>query len=198
MNEIIKYFNKPCIISIVGNVNSGKSNLIYYIITELKKQYKFNLVTFGLKFKIEDVKIINSLEQLEDIRESLIILDEFETLFDLEDRKKRRQIEKTLRLINHHNNILILCGLPNNFKKFLSSKIKICFYKKSSLSDFINGSNLKSILVSYEGQGMGARLLNLKKDEVMVFDKNYEIYKIPYLENFDSKKDNKEIFKDKI
>ena len=32
-------------------------------------------------------------------------------------------IENTLRLINHNNNILLLCGLPKNFKKIIAGKI---------------------------------------------------------------------------
>ena len=192
--KIIDYFGNPQIISIISDVNQGKSNLIYHLIKELKETYSFNLVTFGLKYEIEGTKIINSLEQLESCTDSLIFLDEFYTLFDLDDRKKKRQIEKTFRLINHNNNILVLVGTPNNFKKFISSKISICFYKKVKLEDFINGSSVKNDLVSYEGYGMGNKMLNLKIDEVLIFDGNYKIFNVPYLLEFDSKLRNKKIF----
>jgi len=195
--EIIDYFGKPNIIAIISDVNEGKSNLIYHLIHELKKDYTFNLATFGLKFEIEEAKEINSLEQLENLRDSVIFLDEFFSLFDLEDRKKKRQIERTLRLIFHHNNILVLVGVPENFKKFISSKISICFYKKVKLRDFINGSSVKYNLINYEGKGMGSHMLNLEKDEVLVFDGDYKIFNVPYLPEFDSKKNNLKILNSK-
>lgn len=194
MNVLTDYFRKPKVIGIIADVNEGKSNLIYHLIKELKIHYSFNLVTFGLRYDLESSKIINSLEQLENCRDSLIFLDEFHTLFDLDDRKKKRQIEKTLRLIFHNNNILVLAGLPENFKKFISAKITICFYKKSKIRDFINGSSVKMDLISYEGKGMGTKMLNLDIGEVMVFDGDYKIFHVPYLKEFDSKLDNKDIF----
>ncbi len=196
-NKIINYFGKPDIIGIIADVNEGKTNLIHYLIDELKKEYSFNLVTFGLRSEIEGTREINSLEQLEDCRDSLIFLDEFYTLFDLDDRKKKRQVEGTLRLINHNNNILVLVGVPENFKKFISSKITTCFYKKVKIQDFINGSSVKQNITSYEGKGMGNKMLNLRKDEVLIFDGDYNIIKVPYLEKYDSKLNNKEIFVEK-
>ncbi|KKK89095.1 hypothetical protein LCGC14_2736570, partial [marine sediment metagenome] len=132
--------------------------------------------------------------QLESIQDSLIFLDEFYTLFDLDNRKKKRQIEKTFRLINHNNNILVLVGVPENFRKFISSKIEICFYKKVKLRDFINGSSVKSDLLSYAGNGMGSEMLDLKKNEVLVFDGDYRIFDVDYLREYDSKLNNKNIF----
>ena len=79
--KIIDYFKKPEIIGIIADVNEGKSNLVYYLIQQLKKEYNFNLITFGLKSEIKGTEVINSLEQLESVRDSLIFLDEFYTLF---------------------------------------------------------------------------------------------------------------------
>lgn len=197
-NKIIDYFKKPEVIGIIAEVNEGKSNLIYDLIKKLQKNYSFNLITFGLKFEVENVKVINSLEQIEEVRDSLIFLDEFHTLFDLNNRKKRRQIEKTLRLICHNNNILVLVGVPENFKKFISSKITTCFYKKVRINSLINGSSIKNHLVSYEGHGMGNKILNLTKGEVLVFDGDYKIFNVPYLKEFDSKLKNKDIFVQKM
>ena len=193
MFNILKYFNEPKIMAIIADVNQGKSNLIYYLIKILRESHSFNLVTFGLRSEIKKAKAINSLEQLESVRDSLIFLDEFNSLFDLEDRKKRRQIEKTLRLIHHNNNILVLSGVPENFKKFISSKISICFYKKVSVRDFINGSSVKNDLISYNGKEMGNHTLNLKKDEFLVFDGDYNLFNVPYLKKYDSKLENVEI-----
>lgn len=192
--KLIDYFDKPKVISIIADVHQGKSNLIYHLAEELQKEYSFNLYTFGLKNQVPNAKEINSLDELEEIRDSLIFLDEFYSLFDLEDRKKKKQIEITLRLINHNNNILVLVGLPENFKKFISAKIDVCFYKKVKLDDFINGSRVKKNLQDYQGTYKGSKTLNLAQNQVLVFDKDYNLFDVPYLEKYDSKKDNIDIF----
>lgn len=194
VNKIIDYFKKPCVMAICSDVNQGKSNLIYYIIEQLKANYDFKLVTFALRYGIKGTEVINSLAQLEIIKDSIVILDEFYTLFDLDDRKKRRQIERTLRLINHNNNILVLCGTPDNYKKYISDKISVFFYKKSKLSGYINGSCAKNNLMSYEGTGMGSSMLSLGKAETLVFDGDYKIFYVPYLKKYDSKLKNAKLF----
>jgi hypothetical protein len=131
---INQLFDKPKIIGVCADINQGKSNLLYHIITELKKDYRFKLYSYGLRNNLGEQKIY-SVEELEGIRESIIILDEFFNLFDLEDRRKRRTIENTLRLIHHNNNIVVLCGVPENFKKFIAAKIDMVFFKKSSLAE---------------------------------------------------------------
>jgi len=194
LQTIIRIFNTPGVIALVGDANTGKSNLIYHLINELKKDYEFKLFTYGLRNKIELAKEIFSINELEQIKDSIVFLDEFFTLFDLDDRKKKKQIENTIRLIFHNNNILMLVGLPDNFKKFISNKINIFFYKKVTLSDFINGSSIKRNIINYQGNERGSAVLNLSVDEVIVYHNRYNKYKIPYLERFDTKKDNKPIF----
>lgn len=191
---IDKIFDKPKVISIIGDVNSGKSNLVYYFIEELKKKFKFNLYSYGLRFDLGENKIY-SVEELEQIRNSIILVDEFFSILDIEDRKKRILIEKTLRLVNHNNNILILVGLPDNFKKYISGKSEITIFKRCSLAEFINGSEAKRICLSYKGEELGSSILNIGIDEFLVYNGSYHKFKVPYLKNFDSKKDNCEILK---
>lgn len=192
---LIDLFNKPFIGGIIGDANSGKSNLIYYILQELQKNYKFNLFTFGLKYNIKGANQIYSIDELERIKNSCIILDEFFTLLDLEDRRKKMQIERTLRLLFHNNNIIILAGLPLNFKKFISAKITLTFYQRVTFEDFINGSSVKKNILKYHGDDRGSSILDLRADECLVYDGNrYQKYDIPYIEDKDSKRNNVPIF----
>ena len=124
-------------------------------------------------------------------------MDEFFTLFDLEDRKKRNQIENSLRLIYHNNNILVLVGLPENFKKFISAKVNVIFYKSVNFFDFINGSNVKRLILDYNGLERGSTLLNIGKDEVIVYDGSYKKYRNEYLKQYDTKLNNVPIFVEK-
>jgi len=194
VKDLTNLFNEPKIIGLIADSNSGKSNLIYYLIKTLQKKAKFSLFTYGLKKEIGDFKIY-SIEELEKISNSIIFLDEFYNIFDLTDRKKVKMIEKTIRLIFHNNNILVLCGVPENFRKFISNKIRNIFFGKCTLGDFVNGSRVKEICLSYGGVELGSSVLNLPKDKFIVFDGHYRKIDVPYLSEFDTKKNNSSILK---
>lgn len=194
MEKLIKLLNRPKIIGIVANVNEGKSNLIYAVIRELQGRDNKNIYTYGLKEDCGEKKIY-SVSELEDIKDSVIIIDEMMSLFDLDNRKVKTQIENTLRLIHHQNNILILCGLPENFKKFICGKVTTWIIKKVTIADFINGSSSKRVVLNYKGNERGTEVLNLGQDEALLFETTYDKIKIPYVSEFDTKKSNKQIVK---
>lgn len=196
---IIDLFNKPFVGAIVGDANSGKSNMIYHIINELQNSYNFNLHIFGLRYNIEGANKIFSIDELEKIKNSVILLDEFFSLLDLEDRRKKTQIERTLRLLFHNNNIILLAGLPENFKKFISAKVTVIFYKQVTVEDFINGSSIKRNIMKYSGDERGSSVLNMGKDECLIYDgNNYKKINVPYIESKDSKRNNVPIFLEKV
>lgn len=185
---IRKLFDKPKVIGVISDVNEGKSMLLYNLIKKLK-EFNVNLYTFGLRAEVNTNKI-HSLEELEDLRDSIIIVDEFYNLFNLEDRKNVVQIERSLRLIAHNNNILMIVGTPDNFKKFISNKLSCIFYKKTTLGDFINGSRVKQICLNYRGYELGTALLNIPKNKALFYNGGYQMIDVEYLEEFDTKKEN--------
>jgi len=196
--DLIELFDKPKIMGVVADVNSGKSMLLYHIVETLRKQAEFSLYTYGFRIPLNFAKEIYSVEELEQIENSLIIIDETFSLFDLGNRKNKKAVENTLRLINHNNNILVLCMVPENVKKFLASKIDILFFKKCTIPDFINGSMVKRIVDSYSGYERGTTILGVKIDEALIFDgKHYHKINVPYYEKYDSKADNENILKPK-
>jgi len=193
--NVIKLLDKPKIIGVCADVNAGKSMLLYNIIEDLK-DYKYTLYTYGLRLEVPNATQVYSVAELESIKNSIIVIDELSSLFDLDNRKVKKQIENTLRLINHNNNILILCGVPENFKKFISGKIDIMIYKKTTIADLINGCRVKNMLMNYKGMERGTEILNLDIDRALVFDgTHYTKFKVKYYEKYDSKKDNTKILK---
>jgi len=189
--NIKKLLDKPCVIGVLSDANQGKSMLLYHLITEASKQHIFNLFYYGLRLDVVGATRIYSLEELEQIRDSIIVVDELSSLFDLDNRKSRRMIENTLRLIFHNNNILVLCGLAENFKKFISAKVDKWLFKKTTIADLINGSIAKSRLLSYKGYELGSAILNVKIDEALYYDgHHYQKIHVPYYKKYDSKKDN--------
>lgn len=192
--KMIDLFRTPKLIGMVGDADSGKSNTLYFIIKSLRESFNFRLYTYGLRAYLRDEQKIYSVEQLEGLRDSIIIIDEFASLFDVDDRKEKKQIERTLRLIFHNNNVVLFCGLPENYKKFIASKLDAVIFKRCALSDFINGSRVKKIAFNYEGIEQGSAVLDIKKDRALVWDgTHYHPVFVPYIEEGDTKASNVDI-----
>ncbi len=188
-------FNKPKVIGLIANTNEGKSNLIYHILFELKA-LGASLYAYGLKKAVKGVTPVYSLTEIEQVKDSILVIDEFFSLFDLDNRKEKRAVESSLRLINHNNNIILLAGMPENMKKFVSAKINVFIYKKSTISDFINGSRAKNVLWAYKGKEMGSSMLEMPINEALIFDgTSYSKIKIPYIKGCDTKAENKPLLK---
>ncbi len=189
--EISKLFTKPSIIGLIADQHTGKSNLIYYMLDDLKAKYKFKVFVYGLRCTVTNTQAIHSVAELEQIENSIIIIDEMFSLFDLDNRKVKAMIERTIRLIFHNNNVLLLCGLADNFKKFLSAKLNIVIFKQTTISNLINGSRVKNILMSYNGNERGDTILKLLIDEALIYDgSHYHKINIPYMKQYDSKLKN--------
>jgi hypothetical protein len=162
----------------------------YFLIEYLRENYDFSLYTHGLKCDVGGIAV-KSAKECEEVTRSILNLDEFFNLIDLEDRKKRKDIEKTIRLIHHNNNVLILAGTPDNFKKFISSKLDVMIFGSCSVSDFINGSKIKKVCTDYCGDELGSEMLNIPIGKMLIYDgHHYNMIEFPYLEKYDTKKAN--------
>lgn len=198
--NIQQLFKQPSIISIIGNTHTGKSNTAHSILQSLSNIGTYKLYTYGFRAQpdIEHTEI-HSIEELEQIQNSIIFLDELMSLWDLDNRMAKRSIESTLRLIYHNNNILVLIMLPENCKKFIAGKIHIAIFKKCTIADFINGSRIKHMITSYKGMEIGNSVLNLAINEALIYNgEHYYKVNIPYIETKDSKKDNCQIVKENV
>ena len=196
--NITSLFMKPKIIGFIGDTHTGKSNTLYCFINELLTKHDCSIYAYGLRIARPEILAIHSIEELEAIRDGVVFIDELFSLFDLDNRKIKAQIENTLRLAFHHNNVLVLCGLGENFKKFISAKLHAVIFKKTTIADLINGSSAKRILLSYKGIERGTTILALAVNEALVFDgSRYTKINIPYLKEYDSKLNNLPILRKK-
>lgn len=196
MRIITEKLKKPCICAVTADINQGKSMLLYNLLGQLLTDYKgFSLYYYGLRKDLANGQRIFSVKEMETVQNSLVVIDELPSLFNLDDRKDKRSIENTLRLINHNNNVVVLCGVPENYKKFLAAKVDYWVFKKSTLADFINGSRAKEVVMNYRGVERGSAVLNLPKNLALFYDGlHYHFVEVPYLAEVDTKADNVQIF----
>lgn len=190
---------------LTGQSNSGKSMALYHLIISYLKQYKGIVRTFGIPVEqltyikkyanSNNIQPFNSLLELEQIKESIIIIEEFGTLLDTNDRQKKRQIEEILRVVNHKGNKILLCGLPHDFKKFITCKAKSIMFKTLKMNDLINGSDAKEILKQYQGVGKGVYSFHIDVSSLLLWDgMAFEVLDIPYYEKLDNKRKNVNLF----
>ena len=181
----------------LARTNEGKTSFLCELITQYQKDYAGKVYAFGLHpelVKKLDIIPFFSLLELENISSSIIVLDEIGKLFDMEDRKKRKLIENTLRLVVHRGNKLLASGLPTDFKKFLCAKATCFLYKSLEFADLINGSKAKDILLHYENNEMGAYGLHLPKNQVLCYDGSFWKEQFNYNPEFDTKKNGVDLF----
>lgn len=185
---------------LVADRNEGKSHFLYSVISQLNDLYGQNIskVVYGLDDEISlnmGCKVLYTPRELERVTNSIIIIDEMNSLFDLDNRNNNRMVEEFFRRLAHKNNKVLLCGLPRDFKKFVCSSAKGYLFKRVSFDDMINGSMLKKIAKEYAGVERGNFDLDIDKDKVLHYDGSKWLkYQVHYNKEFDTKKANKNLF----
>jgi hypothetical protein len=197
-DKLLQMFASPKIIALVGSANSGKSNTAYWLLQQLRERYSFNLYSYGLRVNLVGEQKIHSVEELEVIKNSVVVLDEISSLFDLDDRQQKRQIEASLRLIWHNANVILLSSVPENWKKFLAAKADVIILKRVIIGDCINGSRVKKVITNYTGAERGSAVLNVPNDIAIVYDgTHYFPISVPLMTQFDTKAANASILQPK-
>lgn len=204
MNEKYNYveeiFDDPSIraIGVIADVNQGKSNVIYHCITQLTNKYEDSIWSYGLHLDIPGMLKINSINEMEQVRDSLIFIDEFPTLFRLSNRRQVEKFEETMRKVFHHtsNNTVVIAGLPHNFNKFLSALLQVVVFKACTLDDFIQRSPVQQAVASFSPSGMkrvdkGSTMLDMPRDVALIYNRTrtprWSEVTVPYHPEFDSK-----------
>lgn len=201
ISKVEDIFNDPSlrVIGICADPNQGKSNTIYHLINVLKTKYQnVKMYSYGLRVQVEGVRDIHTIYELENINNSVIFVDEFYDMMNMGNRKQAERAEKTLRTIYHSNNIMILCGLPRNYNKFVSGMLQACIFKQSTLEDFIQRSTLQQCMMAYSGGFQvtkGQYLLKMPKNVALVWTggKHFDEVDVPYCEYGDTKRFNPDI-----
>lgn len=200
INSVEELFSDPSIraIGIIADVNQGKSNLIYHCIKTLKAKYNVNIYSYGLHMDIEGMYKINSINELESIHDSVIFIDEFPTLFSLNNHRQKEKFEESMRKVFQHtsNNCVVICGLPHSFTKFLAGLLQIIVFKQSTIEDFIQRSSPQQAIAAFRPQGLhyvgkGSEMLTMPKNIALVYDKmntpKWTEIEIPHEKEYDSK-----------
>lgn len=193
------------VIGVVADKNQGKTNLLVNIIEITRRLApETNIVGFRLPVNIPDVLYLNTLTELSKVQNSLIIIDELKTLVDLDNRTEVRILMSILQTLYHpqRNNTVFLCGLAHNFNGKISGELEAVIFKQTTLISVVQRTNIDYILRSLRSEGKASKneyTLVMPKETALIYHprmkKEWHCIDIPYLEQYDVKKDNEPVIK---
>lgn len=178
------------VIALVGGTSSGKTNALYQFITSIKDS-KVNKCTYFYHEEynnaFEDMQHVSCMEDLERITNSIIFIDEFAELFKIEDRRFLPLIKTMFAQIKHNNNKLVICGLPDYFRKFIAAEVDEWVLFDISFNKIVNGSALKLFVQQLAVSFKGLTRLNVGVGNMLWRGKRYVT---KYAAEFDRKENN--------
>lgn len=196
-------FGKNRVIGIVGDVHTGKTNNLIFLLDDFRKYNRTTpIYIYGFKEEVAEqlvkkynCSVIETLEHMSNVKNGLICCDEFQRL-KIGDRRYKSLTDEFFDFIYHNNNWVIMSS-PNmaEFNKLVCNKIKSWLFKSLHLQKLVNGSEVKRIVESYKGERKRLNRLFLDVSEMLFFsEEETDIIKCDYMKDFDSKKENVNIF----
>lgn len=194
---------KDCrIAALVGNKQVGKTNNIFFMVKELRKENKDLMVyAYGMPEGLNpllielDVLEISSLSQMVKKKGCLLIIEEFQRL-KLNDRRYRDALNEFADFM-YHNNIYCLLSSPNirEFNSVIGSVIERWLLKSIDVEDCINGSHLKKVVEDYKGKYKSLGSIELPQSDILLINNEKEVLlHCDYVPEADTKKNLKKIF----
>ena len=194
---------KDCrIAGLAGNKNTGKTNNLFFLLQELRKENKDLMIyAYGIPEALKplllelDVLEISSLKQMVGKKGSLFIIEEMQRL-KLNDRRYKDALGEFVDFIYHNNNYCLLSSPAiREFNSVIGGIIEKWLLKSISLDDCIDGSQLKKAVEEYKGKFKSLGDITLKREDILLINNEKEIIlTCGYVEAADLKKSLIKVF----
>jgi len=189
------------IVGLAGITNSGKTNNLISVLKEFREiNDKVPIFAYGMPDKVMKylktmgVKEINSLKQMTEKKNCILVIDEFQRL-RLNDARYRYELNDFVDFV-HHRNVYVILSSPNirSFNSVIGGVIDRWILKTVRADQCINGSQLKGIVNDYKGRHKSMGCIILPKDKILVInDEEETVIDCPYIEQADNKADNEDL-----
>ena len=194
---------KDCrIAGLAGNKNTGKTNNLFFLLQEFRKENKDLMIyAYGIPEALKplllelDVLEISSLKQMVGKKGSLFIIEEMQRL-KLNDRRYKDALGEFVDFIYHNNNYCLLSSPAiREFNSVIGGIIEKWLLKSINLDDCINGSQLKKAVEEYKGKFKSLGDITLKREDILLINNEKEIIlTCGYVEAADLKKSLIKVF----
>ncbi len=159
-------------VAILGDINTGKTNLAVSMLREYKKKGgKREIYLVGYPKQIDDFKNISNFQDLFKLTDSVVFIDEIQKYIKIYDRKANYDLMELISLFAHNNNTLVFTTC---FSQFISRSIEgyiDCWdlTRILDLKSLKNGGKAKRIIEQTTHPKCNKWSLALKKGEYLEY-----------------------------
>lgn len=159
-------------LAVLGDRNTGKTNLVFHIL----KEYKGNrtIYLFGYP-KDRGYKQLHSLQELSQVTNGIVFMDELQNHIKLYSKRANETLLELLATIAHNKNTLVFTTPLSQFitKSFDGFIDGFLYTKISDLSDLKNGCKAKRRLLDFSHPKINKWSCNLNVGEyIEIIDSN--------------------------
>ena len=167
--------DKVRLVSIQGDLHTGKSNAAFFILRSYKGSRKIYLL--GYPRQVDDFKILQKKQEIDKLKDSIIFVDEFSRFFPLKANHTNEYFLDLARMSWHRNNTLIFCSqLSQDVTKRMESFIDcFIFTRIEDLRTLKNGSRMKDMVMDCADIKRTTNSLDLGIGEYMEYSPTNEI-----------------------
>jgi len=177
-------------VAIIGDIDSGKTNLAFYYLNNYKGTRKKYSV--GYPKRIKGILNISNWEDILKIKDGIIFIDEIQRFIKIYDRKANVRLMELISLFSHKNNTLIFTTQLSQFiTRGVEAFIDCWAIKRIDLETLKNGSKPKRIIQRLSHERKNEWILDLEVNEFYEFSE-----KNPLGENRIKKFSNQKVGKD--
>lgn len=204
--RLSEIFKEHSVVGIVGNRSTGKSmNALTELLDIRLNNPEIPICVLGVEDSLRPILQSYNIIVLESemdildlqIKNSVIFIDEFASIFDTATRSK--QLEKLERFFDRieHTNCKLLVGTAREgfWNKFACARITAFIVKEIEYSALVNGTWLKERVCAI--RSLSDYRLECPKDKSYIVSNKFGLTKkvdAMYYAGFDTKKDNKKLF----
>ena len=161
-------------LAILGNIDSGKTNLAFYYMNSYKGDK--NKVLYGYPIKKEGFISVSCLSDLLNIKDSIIFIDEIKKHIRFIETHANHRFMEFISLLSHKNNVLIFTTQISQFiTKGVEAFIDAWAFKRIDLETLKNGSRPKRIIQRLASTRKNEWVLDLEQNEYFEYSDKNEI-----------------------
>lgn len=161
-------------VAVVGDRNSGKTNLAFYLMNTYKG--KRNKYLYGYPIRIEGYKSIATWGDLLKVTNSIIFIDEIQRYIRIYDKRANNELMGLLSFLAHQNNTIIFTTQLSQFiTKGVEASIQTWLIKQLDLLSLKNGCKIKRILREIANPKITDKGISLYVNEFIAYDSTMPI-----------------------
>jgi hypothetical protein len=167
--------DKVKLVSIVGDLNTGKTNLAIYLLREYQGNRKIYLL--GYPKPIDKFKVLQKKQEIDKLQNAIIFIDELSRFFPLKGNHSNDYFLELVRLTWHNNmTIIFTTQLSQDLTKKMESFIDgFLFTRIDDLRSLKNGSRIKNTVLDFADIRRTTNSLLLAAGEYMEYSVTNEI-----------------------